>query len=181
MKWMGLWSLLVIMRLPGSVERKLFLRGLFKHGNPFHTGNILTDPESFYMCYFSYFTLLFCWVFGLVFCFGLGFFWYSCIYFPLSCWYSPFHPKQKETKVLSAFANPRKKSCGFCSELERRNPWRKERQAPSEPTALCRVFAQGWALFLKSPFPGRSGDATVVLGHIGDFGRKMLAWLESFA
>lgn len=42
------------------MERKLFLRGLFKCGNPFHTGNIFTDPDSFiYKCFSSDFTLLF--------------------------------------------------------------------------------------------------------------------------
>lgn len=38
MKWMTLWSLLVITRLSGSVERKLFLRGFFSVGTTFTVG-----------------------------------------------------------------------------------------------------------------------------------------------
>ena len=78
--------------------------------------------------------------------------------------------------------------CGFCSEPEGRNRWipacsGRQKGEAGTPWARCcfQGFAQGWAFVFLTPFfPSRSGDGTVMLRRIGDFGGNTPAWLESF-
>lgn len=55
----------------------------------------------------------------------------------------------------------------------------KDKQAPHEPTAVCRGLLRDKQVF-NPFFPGRSGDATVILKFIVDLSSNMPAWLESF-
>jgi len=114
-------------------------------GTFFHTRNILTDPDSFfYNSLFSYFTLMF----GLF----------------LVQLYSLFHADVQPTpsqasgnnnpfsfcrlsmfslvpggRAVSSVVNQRAGIAGSLPE----QAGRKERQAPHEPTAVCRRFAPG--------------------------------------